>query len=337
MRKTLLASVFLVVLVVAGLAGAELGRSGFAQGGSSGSTTTSTTSDIISTSTAGQAIALDQIRHVVIIVMENEGYVSVIGNPSAPYENQLASKYAVAGNYFAVSHPSLPNYLALVAGDTLGVSSDCLPSQCSTQSTSIATILDARGLTWKEYAESMSSNCSQTDSQDGLYVAKHDPFVYFSGISGNSGSGITSSYCASHVVPFTQFTKDLAASDLPSFSFITPNLCDDAHSCPLSTGDQWLSTVVPGIINSSSFSSTALFIVYDEGSNNAGFGPNAGGQVVCILVSPFARPGYVSEVPYSHYSLLATVETIFGTGNLGRYDASATVMYDMFSSSSAGQ
>ena len=79
------------------------------------------------------------------------------------------------------------------------------------------------------------------------------------------------------------------------------------------------------------FSSTALFIVYDEGSNNAGFGTNAGGQVVCMLVSPFARPGYVSQVQYSHYSLLATVEAIFNTGNLGRNDATASAMSDMFS------
>ena len=273
-----------------------------------------------------------RIRHVIIIVMENEGYGSVMGNPSAPYENQLASRYAFAGNYFAVSHPSLPNYLALVAGDTFGVDLR-LPSGpvLSVQGTTIASLLDSKGLSWKEYAESMTGNCSQTDSQDGLYVAKHDPFVYFEGITGNSGSGPLSGYCNSHVVPFTQFSKDLASSNLPSYSFITPNICDDAHSCPLSAGDQWLSTVVPGIIGSSSFSSTALFIVYDEGSNNAGFGPNAGGQVVCILVSPFAKPGYVSQVQYSHYSLLATVEAIFNTGNLGRNDATASVMSDMFS------
>jgi acid phosphatase len=284
-----------------------------------------------SLSTSVQPIAGGKIRHVMIIVMENEGYDSVIGNPSAPYENQLASSYALAANYFAASHPSLPNYLALVAGDTLGVSSDCLPPQCSSSSTTITALLDSNGLSWKEYAESMTGNCSQSDGQDGLYVAKHDPFVYFEDITGNSGSGVTSGYCNAHVAPFTQFSKDLTSSNLPSYSFITPNVCNDAHSCPLSTGDQWLSTVVPKIINSSSFASSALFITYDEGSNSAGFGPNSGGQVACILVSPFARPGYASQVQYSHYSLLATVETIFHTGNLGRNDATAGVMYDMFS------
>jgi phosphatidylinositol-3-phosphatase len=296
---------------------------------------TSSTSAHTSQTSSDQLIAAGQIKHVIVIVMENEGYGSVIGSSSAPYENQLASQYALAGNYFAVSHPSLPNYLALVAGDTFGVTSDCHPAQCPLPDTTIATLLDANGLSWKEYAESMMSNCSQSDSQNGLYVARHVPFVYFGSITGNSGSGETSDYCNSHVVPFTQFSEDLASSSLPSYSFITPNICDDAHSCPLSAGDKWLSAVVPGIISSSSFSSTALFIVYDEGSNDAGFGSNSGGQVVCILVSPFARPGYVSEVQYSHYSLLATVEAILGTGSLGRNDATASVMSDMFSSSSS--
>ncbi|MDA4113656.1 MAG: alkaline phosphatase family protein [Thaumarchaeota archaeon] len=346
MNKTTLTFVVLLVLVIGGFAALQAGSNGSIYSGSSstttasttdgGDSTTSTTSTGISTSSGGssssseQLIAAGQIKHVIIIVMENEGYGSVIGSASAPYENQLASRYALAGNYFAASHPSLPNYLALVAGDTLGVSSDCSPAQCSLSDTTITALLDARGLSWKEYAESMTSNCSQSDSQ-GLYATRHVPFVYFQSITGNSGSGATSAYCDAHVVPFTQFSKDLSSSNLPSYSFITPNLCDDAHSCSLSSGDQWLSTIVPGIIGSSSFSSTALFIVYDEGSNNAGFGPNSGGQVACILVSPFARPGYVSQVQYSHYSLLATVEAIFGTGGLGRNDATANVMSDMFS------
>ena len=296
MRKKILVTVILLILVVSGFAGYQAGLIGSASQGSSLSSAASS-------------------------------------SPSTQTSVQTSSDQEIAGaaNYFAVSHPSLPNYLALVAGDTFGVTSDCLPVQCALPNTTITSLLDGKGLTWKEYAESMPANCSQTDSPDGLYVPKHDPFVYVDSVTGNSGSGVTSAYCDSHVVPFAQFSKDLASSNLPSYSFITPNLCDDAHSCALSTGDQWLSTVVPRIINSSSFPPTALFIVYDEGSNNAGFGPNSGGQVVCILVSPFARPGYVSQVPYSHYSLLATVEAIFNTGNLGRNDATASVMSDLFS------
>jgi phospholipase C len=125
-----------------------------------------------------------------------------------------------------------------------------------------------------------------------------------------------------------QLWLDLQAGALPSYSFITPNICNDAHSCPLAVGDQWLSTIVPRVISSSSFATTALFIAYDEGASNDVNG--GGGQVVCMLVSPFARAGYASHAAYSHYSLLATVEAIFNLGNLGRDDATAYAMSDLF-------
>jgi phospholipase C len=263
--------------------------------------------------------------------MENEEYGDVIGNTAAPYQNSLASSYALAEDYFAVAHPSLPNYLALVAGSTFGITTDCLPAECSQPSgvTTLATLFDSHSLSWKEYAESMPSSCSQVNSPDGLYFTKHNPFVYFGSITGNSGSGTTSPYCNSHVVSLDQFYVDLKSGKLPSYSFITPNICNDAHSCPLSTGDHWLSTFVPQIINSNSFATTALFIVYDEGSSNDSAG--GVGQVACILVSPLAKSGYISHSQFTHYSLLATVEQIFNLGNLGRNDAAATTMGDMFS------
>jgi len=260
--------------------------------------------------------------------MENEESSSVIGNSSAPYENLLASKYALAGNYYAVAHPSLPNYLAMIGGSTFGVTSDCLPSGCSFANSTIASLLDSHQLSWREYAESMPANCSQSNSLDGLYFPKHVPFVYFQPITGTKGTGTTSPYCDSHVVALDQFWTDLAAGKLPSFSMITPNICDDAHSCPLSAGDHWLSSTVPRIINSSSFASAALFLVYDEGSSNVG----GGGKVLCVLVSPFAKQGFVSAVQYTHYSLLATLEQLLGTGNLGRNDEAAGPMSDLFAS-----
>ena len=306
------------------LSGSSSGVSSTASSSSSVSTPQSTSTSASPTSST----APPTISHVVIILMENEEYGSVIGNSSAPYQNSLASHYALAGNYLAVAHPSLPNYLALVGGSTFGVSSDCLPWQCSLPSstTTIATLLDSRHLSWDEFAESMPANCSELDG--GQYYARHNPFVYFGDITGNNGTGSTSAYCDSHVVALTQFYDDLQAGSLPNYSFVTPNICDDAHSCPLSTGDQWLAGFVPKIIGSSSFSSTAIFIVYDEGASNDLSG--GGGQVACLLVSPFAKSGYVSLVQYTHYSLLATVEAIFHLGNLGRNDSGASPMSDLF-------
>ena len=117
----------------------------------------------------------------------------------------------------------------------------------------------------------------------------------------------------------SQFYTDLQAGDLPNYSFVTPNICDDAHSCPLSAGDSGSRRSSPRSSARAPSPQPALFIVYDEGSTNDTAG--GGGKVPCILVSPFAKPGYVSNVEYSHYSLLATVEAIFNLGSLGRNDA----------------
>jgi acid phosphatase len=128
--------------------------------------------------------------------MENEGYGSVIGNTSASYQNSLAAKYALAANYFGVAHPSLPNYLALIGGSTFGVTSDCSPAQCSLpkSTTTITTLFDSHGLSWKEYAESMPANCSQVNSPDGLYVTKQKALEYFGGVTGDVVAGITALY-----------------------------------------------------------------------------------------------------------------------------------------------
>jgi phosphatidylinositol-3-phosphatase len=272
------------------------------------------------------------IRHVIVIIMENAEYSSVIGNAtSTPYQNLLASKYALAAQYHATSHPSLPNYISLIAGSTFGISSDCQPNECSQNGRSIVDLLNQAGFSWREYAESMPTNCSQAVSSDNLYYPKHNPFVYFSDITGNRGSGQTSSYCQTHIVPFNELNSDLAKNNLPNYAFITPNICDDAHDCSLATGDKWLAGVVPRIINSSEFSSTVLFIIYDEGTTNLGInGTLGGGHVACIVVSPFVKMGYTSQVQYSHFSLLATVEAIYNLGNLGQNDATAPIMQDIF-------
>lgn len=250
-------------------------------------------------------------------------------NPKG-HQNALANNYSLATQYFAVAHPSLPNYLALIGGSTFGVTTDCSPAQCSQNSTNITDLLAQHGYTWKEYAESMQVNCSQQYSRDGLYAPKHDPFVYFKDITGNDGTGGTSSYCDAHVVPFAQFSTDLQSNDLPNYAFVTPNVCDDAHDCTLRFADNWLSIHVPQIINSASFSSTVIFIVYDEGGTNLGFSNFDGGRVACIVVSPFVKPHYRSSVQYSHYSILTTVESIFGLGSLGRNDFTSNNMQDLF-------
>ena len=254
--------------------------------------------------------AVPAFSHVFTIVMENHEYGAVIGSAAAPYLNSLAASYGLATNYYAASHPSLPNYLALTAGSTFGIASDC--TTCYVNATNIADQVESSGRSWKAYMEDMPTPCF-LGSWSGNYAMKHDPFVYFTDIRNNAAR------CAAHVVPFTQFGADMSSGQVPKFVWITPNLCNDTHDCGVSTGDAWLRSVVPTITGSAAFhNGGVLFITWDEGSSNAGCCGDAwGGHVATLVISSRAISGYRSATPENHYSLLRTIEDGFRLGHLG--------------------
>lgn len=281
------------------------------------------------------------INHVIFIMMENQNYRNIVGSSNAPYINSLVAKYAVATNYYGVQYPSLPNYIDVTSGSDGGITSDCgsgpSPGGCETSNTNIFSLLQSNHLTWKAYEESMPSNCYTSDYgnlNSGGYIVHHDPIPYLADLS---------SVCSQDDVPLgnvnTQtgaFFTALGSDSLPTLSFITPNSCDDMHSCGMSPGDSWLAKIIPDIINSPSYSSTIVIITWDTGNcvSPCNQNKNGGGQVLTIVVGPsnLVAPGKYSSF-YNHYSTLATVESIFGLGNLGRNDASATPLTAMLASS----
>ncbi|MBV8064587.1 MAG: hypothetical protein JOY73_03605 [Actinobacteria bacterium] len=250
----------------------------------------------------GTAAARARPKHVIWIWMENETYSSVIGNRSAPFLTQLARECGVATNYDAISHPSLPNYIAATSGGTWGIADDQGPASHRVARASIFSQLTAAGLSWRSYEESMPVSCDLSDA--GEYAVKHNPAAYYTGIRSD---------CRKWDVPFADLEAELASGRLPSFSFVTPNLCDDAHSCPLASGDAWLRLWVARIVDSPSFESTVLFVTFDEGSA-------ASNRVPTVVVSPSTRPGTRSTARFDHYSLLRTTEQLLG---LHRYLAHA--------------
>jgi len=253
--------------------------------------------------------------HVFVIVMENQEYDSIVGSASAPYINSLVQQYGLATNFFGVTHPSLPDYMALTSGDTYFVD-DCVG--CQTAAVNIADRLEAAGRTWTAYMEDMPAACTATDS--GLYAAKHNPFVHYSDIVTNGAR------CASHVVPFSRFSSDLANGPLANYIWITPNLCNDMHDCSIATGDAWLSRVVPGILQSPAFTANSvLFLTWDEGVTNAG----GGGHVPLVVVSPQTPAGLRVNTSSNHYSLLRTIEDAWGLAPLGQ-SAGATALSQFF-------
>jgi len=262
--------------------------------------------------------AVPAFSHVFVIVMENHEYGSVIGSSAAPYINSLASSYGLATNYYGVSHPSLPNYLALTAGSTFGIASDC--TTCYVNATNIADQVEASGRSWKAYMEDMPSPCFSGASA-GNYAMKHDPFMYYNDIRNNAAR------CAAHVVPFSQFSGDMSSGQVPNFVWITPNMCNDMHDCAVATGDGWLRSVVPTITGSAAFrNGGVLFITFDEGSSNAGCcGDSWGGHVATLVISPRAIPGFRSGVAENHYGLLRTVEDALRLGHLNAASWSSNV------------
>jgi hypothetical protein len=253
-----------------------------------------------------------------VIVMENREYSKVIGNRSAPYINGLARSGALAGNYYAITHPSLPNYLALTGGQTFGITSDC--TGCVARGPNLADQLDSAGRSWRAYMEQLPAPCSKVATSAG-YAKKHDPFLYYPSIADNP------SRCA-RVVPLGGLPDDLQTGHLPDFVWITPNLCDDGHDCPLSTADRFLAHIVPSLLSQLG-PRGFLVITWDEGSSKRGCCRLAhGGRVATILSGPQVRRGARGSGAFDHYSLLRTIEDAFGLGHLGQAACPCTLALD---------
>ncbi len=261
--------------------------------------------------------------HIFVIMLENHEYSSIIGKSSAPYLNSLAQQYGLATNFYGTTHPSLPNYLATIGGDTFGVTSNC--NDCFINAPNLVDQLETAGKSWKAYMEAMPSPCFIGDSGK-LYRQKHNPFIYFDDIRLNAAR-------CQKIVPFTQFAADLQSNSLPEFTWITPNMCNSMHDCSVATGDAWVQTWVLQILASPAWQNNGLLVItFDEGSTNAGCCTlAAGGQIMTLAISPLGKPAYQSAVAYDHYSLLRTIENAWGMPTLAGASCTCTAtMADFF-------
>jgi hypothetical protein len=238
--------------------------------------------------------------HVFVIVFENKERQSVLGNPSAPTFNRLGLQFATMGRYYGVAHPSLPNYLALVSGSTQGITSDC--TACLVRARSLAGTLAEAHRTWKTYAEGLPRP-GYTGASAGAYAKKHDPFLYFREVAARPA-------WRARVVPLTALRTDLHRSRLPEFALVVPDLCHSMHDCSVATGDRWLASVLPPLLQ---LADTVVFIVFDEGATNA----RGGGNVPALAVGTAVRPGSSYGRVTSHCGLLRTIEDAWSLPRLG--------------------
>ncbi len=244
--------------------------------------------------------------------MENHGYSQVLGSASAPYETALAARCGTATHYNSVASPSLPNYLAATSGNTWGIADDGGPSGHALPVNNLFRQVRVAGGTARSYEEGMPYPCAL--APHGSYAVKHNPAAYYTGPTDRQA-------CQSDDLPLGTASAgalagDLASSALPEFAFVTPNLCNDTHDCPVAVGDAWLAQWIPKILSSPPYQAgtTAIFVVWDEDSPM----PN-------IAISPSTPPGTRPGQAFNHYSLLRTTEELLGLPLIGAATTAATM------------
>jgi phosphatidylinositol-3-phosphatase len=262
-----------------------------------------------------------QFGHVFIVVEENAGYSDVIGSSSMPYFNSLANKYGLATNYFANLHPSIPNYFELTVGKTLTIDDSQTPKSFPVSDDNVVRELLAAGKTWKSYAEDLPS-AGYTGGDTAKYLVRHNPLAYMTDVQNTPAQ-------AQNLVPFSEFAADLPTANLPEYSFIVPNSCNDAHDCPLSTADTWLKTNIDPLINSPVFQKDGLLIIVFDEANTLDF-TQGGGHVAAVVISPFSKPAYKSIALYQHQSVLRLMLEGLGVTKLPGDAATAPAMWEFF-------
>lgn len=258
-------------------------------------------------------VAVPNFDHIVIVFFENREVTTVLNSPNIPVFTNLLKEGTLLTQYYALVHPSMGNYIALIGGDPYGFDHAC--KNCDINVSSLPDLIERSGRTWKTYQEDMPDPC-HLDAHDG-YVTKHNPFIFFSPIVKNKPR------CDQDVVPLAQMSVDLADGSFPNYAFIMPNLCNAGHDCGLDAVDQFIkNTVVDTLIpNLQKESDNYLVIVmWEEGETNdscCSLPADAGGRVPVLLLSPKVKADFQDATQYTHYSLLKTISEAWGLPLLG--------------------
>jgi phosphatidylinositol-3-phosphatase len=256
--------------------------------------------------------------HVVLVVEENHNYSEVIGNSAMPYLNSLASQYGLATQYFANGHPSMPNYLMLTTGQM--ESFDDNFSGIISDDNIVRELVNA-GKSWKAYEESIPSP-GYLGGDVAPYVRRHNPFSYLSDVQNDPSQ-------AANIVPFSQFASDLSSNTLPQYSFIAPDVNDDAHDGTLAAADAWLDSNIAPLLASSTFQSSGLLIITFDESEDTDV-EHGGGHVATVIISSKSKMKYQSQAEYQHQSTLRLVLAASGVDKFPGLAGTAPDMTEFF-------
>ncbi len=237
------------------------------------------------------------VTKVLVVIEENHSLSQM--KTGMPYLYSAAEKYGYATHYTAITHPSLPNYLAIAGGSTFGLADDLPPSVHPISGQSVFGQAIARGRTAKLYAESMVDNCELAN--DGRYAVKHNPWAYFVDERAS---------CHSYDVPLRPaLADDSAAGKLPNVGMIVPSLDHDAHDGSLRAADAWLRTHLGDVFAGPDWKSGHLAIVITADEDDR----RASNNVLTVVIHPSQLHHVVNTPRLGHYSLTRLFAQVVGT------------------------
>jgi phosphatidylinositol-3-phosphatase len=300
-------------MILAALSALQSGCGGYSSSGSSSGNGNNPTSN-----PTPVPANFPTFSHVFLVVEENHSFSDVIGNSSMPYFNSLASKYGLAKQYFANAHPSIPNYLMLTTGQ-IETFDDNFSG--TIKDDNIVRELITAGKSWKAYEESIPS-AAYMGGDASPYVRRHNPFTLLSDVQSSPTQ-------AANIVPFSQFATDLASNSLPQYSFISPNVDNDAHNGTLAAADSWLQSNIAPLIASSTFQNGGLLIITFDEAEMADL-DHGGGQVPTLIISSNAKANFQSQTLYQHQSTLRLILEALGVNKFPGESAEAPEMSEFF-------
>ena len=259
----------------------------------------------LATSTSRAATQSPRFKRVIYIVLENQDYRDV-------YKNAIFKKWADQGanftRFFAQTHPSQPNYIAMVAGDTLGVKTN---GNVNVDAKHFGDLLEEKGLDWRTYAEDFPGNCF-LGSTSGAYSRRHVPFLSFVNIQKSPQR------CAK-ILNYDRFVSDWKNNRLAAFNMIIPNNRSNGHDTNIQTAALWIQKNFEELWqNETLMKDTLVVITYDEGSYTLK------NQIYTVFLGPSVIPGSTNNDLHTHYSLLRLMEEEWKLGDLGRGDSNAS-------------
>ena len=225
------------------------------------------------------------VSKLLVFVVENHSLAQM--QESMPTAYALAEAFGYADNYSALTHPSLPNYIAMISGDLHGVTDDEPPEVWQLTGQSVFGRAVEAGRTARLYAEAMPEPCLTQDAYP--YAVRHNPWAYFVD---------ERSLCQEHDVPFDEIDGDIVDGDLPDIGMVIPDVCHDAHDCPLRQADAWFTDELQKIVDGPDWRSGQLAVVLTADEDDGG----DDNRVLTVVIHP-SQQGHVTSEPLTHYSL----------------------------------